>query len=103
MDIQCRDQTADGEFNYAVGHYALMWQGTPEEQWDALRPTLPRYKRATEVRPGRAAFEARMAREAAAKESAAANSSPAYGLRLVVDNGRTVEAVEPSPALGGAA
>ena len=90
----------DGEFHYLMGHYGtLMRQGTPESQWDALRLTLPRYERATEVWPGRVSFEARKAREA---EASAPAPSPAYGLRLVVDNGRPVEAAEPAP-LGGAA
>lgn len=92
----------DGEFNVAVGHYGtLRRMETPESQWDALRLTLPRYERATEVWPAGKAFEARKAREAAAKEPAP-TPSPAYGLRLVVDNGRPVEAVEPA-TLGGAA
>ena len=94
----------DREFHYALGHYGtLRRMEIPESQWDALRLTLPHYQRATEVWPAQAAFDARKAREAAAKESAAAASSPAYGLRLVVDNGRPVEAVTPSPTLGGAA
>lgn len=89
----------DGRFHYLVhGYGTLQREMTPEEQWDALRPLWPHYERATEVWPGRAAFEARMAREATAKEPAAA-PSPAYGLRLVVDNGRPVE---PAP-FGGAA
>ena len=95
----------DGEFHYLMGHYGtLMRQGTPESQWDALRSMLPHYERATEVWPGRASFEARKAREAAASEQSAETPapSPAYGLRLVVDNGRRVESVEPAP-LGGAA
>lgn len=92
----------DGEFHYALGHYGtLRRMETPESQWDALRLTLPRYDRATEVWPAGKAFEARKAREAAAKEPAPA-SSPVYGLRLVVDNGRPVDAVEPV-TLGGAA
>lgn len=92
----------DSEFNHAVSHYGtLMRQDTPESQWDALRLTLPRYERATEVWPGRVAFEARMAREAAAKEPAPA-PSPACGLRLVVDNVPPRRSVVGS-ILGGAA
>ena len=92
----------DGEFHYALGHYGTMRRmETPESQWDALRLTLPRYERATEVWPGRAAYEARKAREAAAEEPAPAPVR-GHALRLVVDNGRTVEAIEPV-SLGGAA
>lgn len=92
----------DSEFHYALCHYGtLRRMETPEAQWDALRLTLPRYERATDVWPGQAAFEARKAREASA-EGPAPTPSPAYGLRLVVDNGRPVEAVEPA-TLGGAA
>ncbi|OYZ90446.1 hypothetical protein [Reyranella sp.] len=92
----------DGEFHYALGHYGtLRRMETPESQWDALRLTLPRYDRATEVWPGRASFEARKACEASAKEPAP-TPSPACVLRLVVDNGRPVEAVE-RVTLGGAA
>ena len=90
----------DGEFHYLIGHYGtLMRQGTPESQWDDLRAMLPHYERATEVWPAGKAFEARKAREASAPAPA---PSPAYGLRLVVNNGRPVEAVESAP-LGGAA
>lgn len=92
----------DGEFHYALGHYGtLRRMEAPESQWDALRLTLPRYDRATEVWPAGKAFEARKAREAAAKEPVQAPSQ-GYGLRLVVDNGRPVEAIEPV-TLGGAA
>ena len=92
----------DGEFNVAVGHYGtLRRMETPESQWDALRLTLPRYERATEVWPGRAAYEARKARKTAAEEPAPAPVR-GHALRLVVDNGRTVEAIEPV-SLGGAA
>lgn len=92
----------DREFHYALGHFGTMRRmETPESQWDALRLTLPRYERATEVWPGRVAFEARMAREAAAKEPAPA-PSPAYGLRLVVDNVPPRRSVVGS-ILGGAA
>lgn len=89
----------DGEFHYALGHYGtLRRMDAPKSQWDALQVTLPHYERATEAWPGRVAFEARMA----AAEQPAPALSRGYGLRLVVDNGRPVEAVEPV-TLGGAA
>lgn len=92
----------DGEFNVAVGHYGtLRRMETPESQWDALRLTLPRYERATEVWPAGKAFEARKAREAAAKELAPAPSH-GPGLRLVVDNATRPAASAPA-SLGGAA
>lgn len=92
----------DGEFHYALGTYGTLRRlDTPESQWDVLRLTLPRYDRATEVWPAGKAFEARKAREAAAKEPVPAPSQ-GFGLRLAVDNGRPVEAVGAS-TLGGAA
>lgn len=81
----------DGEFHYLLGHYGtLRRMETPESQWDALRLTLPRYERATEVWPGQAAFEARKARGASPEAPAVptADLPAARGLRVVVDNTR---------------
>lgn len=91
----------DSEFSHALGHYGtLMRQRTPESQWDALQAMLPHYERATEVWPGRAAFEARKA----AAEQPAPAPVRGYGLRLVVNN---TQHVAPSIAAayldGGAA
>lgn len=88
----------DGEFHFLVrGYGTLQRETTPEEQWDCI--PLPVYVRATEVWPGRAAYEGRKAREAADTAPAA---SPAYGLRLVVDNAPSRRSVVAS-TLGGAA
>lgn len=76
----------DGEFHYVLGQYGtLRRMETPESRWDVLHLTLPRYERATEVWPGRVAFEARKARDA---ETSAPVRAPERGhaLRLVVDN-----------------
>lgn len=87
----------DGSFHFAVGSYGmLLREETCEDEWDALN--LPRYRRATEVWPGRAAFDARKTMAAEGVQS-----PPAFGpLRLVVDNSPPRVAIQPA-ALGGAA
>lgn len=99
----------DGEFHFLVrGYGTLLRETTPEEQWECI--PLPAYERATEVWPGRAAYEGRKAREAAAKVPAPTWSAEDYAavmgdrphaprIRLAVDN----TAARRISTLGGAA
>ncbi len=88
----------DDKFHFAVTCYGVVGrEHTPESAWG--RMVLPHYERAIPLWPGRLAHEARITRGATAE-----GATPARGhaLRLVVVNGRPVEAIEPT-SLGGAA
>lgn len=88
----------DDKFHFAVTVYGILGrENAPDCDWD--RMVLPHYNRAIPIWPGHLAHEAGKARGARAGGAPLARG---HALRLVVVNGRPVEAVEPV-TLGGAA
>lgn len=95
----------DKAMNSVVWGYGTIRRCTMDEsEWDALRPTLPRYERATDRWPAQQAHDARKA--AALAEAPAAPpviDLPGRGLRVVVDNTKPVRRAPVDLTHGGAA
>lgn len=100
----------DKGFHCVVWGYGTVRRcGMDEGEWDALRPTLPHYKRATDLWPAQKSYDARKAGEASADAEVQAvqalDTSAPRGLRVVVDNTLAMPRRSPSIDLpqGGAA
>jgi len=96
----------DAQVHMVVHTYGSMLRSELDEsEWDALRLTLPRYKRLTPAWPGRASYKARKAEAALQSEHVPEPPAPTFGLRLVVDNVTGTRRAPPiaSPVPGGAA
>lgn len=94
----------DGQFHFVVGAYDLVRRESLSD-YDCSKLVLPRYRRVTEVWPGRVAYETRKAEAAQQSEQVPEPPAPTSGLRLVVDNVIRTRRAPPlaSPVPGGAA